>query len=237
MNIQTGHLTEHLTDAQWATALSEGAPNGGPVNASDEAIGQHLRDCAQCRAEREQLQQLMGRMRHQVTAPADRPAAFWNRQLQATLQRIHSRTLRPRTVRAGLAPALAGMLALVAVALLLLQSPATTAAPGSHLRAIAATPLVAGPAPSAHVGSMQAHSAPAGATAASPSAASIPATSAASVPDDAALMAEIERTMQATPAALQPAALLAQELLSAPITETPAADSTGSTTGSKGELQ
>ena len=51
--------------------------------------------------------------------------------------------------------------------------------------------------------------------------------------DDAALLAAVTRAMQGPPVALQPAALLAQELLSAQITTAPDTRSTGS----KGEIQ
>ena len=217
MSTQTEHLSDgHLSEEQWATTLSEGHLDGG----LNEAIRAHLQDCAQCRTERQRWQQVLGQMRSQVTASADRPAAFWSWQLQNTLKRA-----RPR--RVSLAPALAGTLALLALALLLLQRPATTLPPDSQTRAAAvAAPVAVIPSPSRALTSTTVASAPA-------SAASIPMVS---NPDDAALMAEIQRTLQGPPAALQPAALLAQELLSAQMAATPGTDSTGST-GSKGEVQ
>jgi hypothetical protein len=231
MTIQIGDATGdrlnggHLSDEQWTSALSESALDGG----LNYAIEQHLQNCTQCRREQQKLQQLLGQMRCHVTTSADRPAAFWNWQLQTTLQRM-----RPRPRRSSLVPALAGMLALLAVALLLLQGSSTTAAPDSRLRAAAAP--AANPAPSHDLPAVEAASA---ATATVPNpVASVPAASlaVASTADDAILMAEIERTLQAPPAALQPAALLAQELLSARMAPSSATDSTGSTS-SKGEVQ
>jgi hypothetical protein len=232
MSIQIGHATGgllnggHLSDEQWAAALSESASDGG----LNRAIEQHLQNCAQCRNERQNLQLLLGQMRSQVKTTANRPAAFWNWQLQTTLQRI-----RFGPVRGGLMPALAGTLALLSVALLLLlQRPATSSAPDSHLRAAAAAPA-ANPGPSHGLPAMDAPSAP---TVTGSAPVVIPAASLAmaSTANDAILMAEIERTLQAPPAALQPAALLAQELLSAQITPTSATDSTSSAS-SQGEVR
>jgi hypothetical protein len=186
--------TRHLTDEQWAATLSDGVADAG--------IEQHLRDCVRCRAEQQQLQRVVEQMRGQITAVADRPAAFWDWQLQTTVRAL------PQRRRVRLLPALAGTLALVALALLLLQRPPTIDMPGSQSQAAVF------PVPAAGGSEVTSAAAAGGAL----------------MSDDAALMAEVSRMLQAPPPALQPAALLAQELLSAPIASGPG-------NRSKGEIQ
>ena len=206
MNTQTGHLS----DEQWALVLSE--------DAQDNEIERHLRDCAKCRTEQENLRVAVAAMRGQIRVGAHRPAAFWSWQLQSAMAALHGR-------RMHMIPALASTLALLAVALLLLRFPPRPAAPGrpsDNFAAVApdiaqaANSQPVSPRPQVRNGS------------ASP----FPNSHAVS-PDDAELMAAVERALQGPPAALQPAALLAQELLSIQVHAVPDADSTNS----KGELQ
>jgi hypothetical protein len=213
MNIRTSHLADgHLSDEQWTVALSE--------EALDQGTDGHLRNCAQCSSKEQELRNVFGQLRNQVSERAERPAAFWQWQLEATLKRI-----RPR--RLALGPALAGTLAVLGIAVLVVQRPAATAPYESHT---SATTIVSTPAA---VISAPPEGAASGRTASAESGVVAIHEHADLLASDAALMAEVERTLQSPPAALEPAALLAQELLSAQITASPEPDSTIS----KGEVQ
>jgi hypothetical protein len=213
MNTQTSHLADgHLSDEQWTAALSG--------EAQDQETEGHLRNCVQCSSKEQELRNVFDQLRNQVSERAERPAAFWQWQLEATLKRI-----RPRRLTLG--PVLAGTLALLGIAVLLVHRPAATASYKSHMRATATVS-----APTAVI-SAPSEGAASGRTASAESGVVSIRNHADSVPSDAALMAEVERTLQSPPAALEPAALLAQELLSAQITASPEPDSTSS----KGEVQ
>ncbi|MGE0406071.1 MAG: hypothetical protein AB7O65_07220 [Candidatus Korobacteraceae bacterium] len=179
----------HLTDDQFAAALAD--------KTLSSVAGQHLAVCSECRAEQQRWQQMFGAMRGQIAATAERPPAFWSWQLQATLERAHPRRKR-------LVPAFAGMLALLAMGLLLLQSPVKVSQPIAQQRASEfADPMAAS----------------------------------AALPSDAALLAEVERTLQAPPMALQPAALLAQELMAAQFNPVSVRDANTRPEASEGGVQ
>jgi hypothetical protein len=205
---------EHLTDEQWTAALTQGSLSGD--------LRRHLETCGECQAEKLRMETLVAGMRTQVAGQAKRPSAFWDWQLQNTLRRA-----RPR--RVTLVPALAGTLALLAVALLLLQRPATTAAPDFALRAARATidqtaPAAVSPTPIPE-SLVQSR--------ARDSETQRESLGNYAMSDDDALLAAVTRAMQGPPTALQPAALLAQELVSAQMMTAPGAGSTDS----KGEIQ